>query len=336
MKISNETKVGVLTVVALTLLILGYNFLKGKDILQKQKKVYAVFSETGSLEKSNDVKLKGKSIGKVYDIRFTNDNADSVLVVINLTTSVNIPSTAVASITSPIAGSSYIVVELSKDPTLQSRTGSKYLKDGDTILTTINPGFLGDLNSQVTPTLEKARRGIDSLTAVLASINKFLDPEAKNNIHTIVSSLVRSSASLEQLLNTENGMLAHSLDNMNSVTNNLKRNNDTITDILHNTKVVSSNLADLNLGKVVDSLQSAIDEIKGVVYKVNHNNGSLGLLMNDRSAYDNIQKTIQSLQILIDDIRVHPKRYVNISIFGKKDKGDYLTSPVDSSNKNKK
>jgi phospholipid/cholesterol/gamma-HCH transport system substrate-binding protein len=318
MQISNETKVGVLTVVALTILILGYNFLKGKNFFEKNKKIYAAFATIGTLEKSNDVKVKGKTIGKVYDTKFKDDNASGIVVTINITTDIKIPSNSVAFIQSPITGSPYITI-LFGDTTA-------YMKDGDTLITKVSDIF-SDITSQVNPTLEKARIAIDSLTTVLGSINRFLDPGTKNNIHTIIANLVRSSASLEQLLSAENGMLAHSLANMNDVTANLKKNNDTITNILHNTKVVTGKLADLNLQQVLDSLQSAANEMKGVVYKINHNSGTLGLLMNDRALYDNLQKTILGLEILIDDIRVHPKRYVNISVFGKKDKGDYLTSP---------
>ena len=105
MKISNETKVGVLTIVALTLLILGFNFLKGSSVFNKRKKIFAVFTEVGSLEKSNDVKIKGNSIGKVYDKEFTDNNASGILITINLTSNVNIPKNSVASIASPIAAS---------------------------------------------------------------------------------------------------------------------------------------------------------------------------------------------------------------------------------------
>ena len=326
MKISNETRVGVLTVVALTILILGYNFLKGKNFFEKSKKIYAAFSTIGTLETSNDVKVKGKTIGKVYDTKFSDDSASAIVVTINLTTKIKIPRNSVAFIQSPITGSPYITI-LFGDATV-------YMKDGDTLTTKVSDIF-SDITSQVNPTLEKARTAIDSLTTVLGSINKFLDPTTKNNIHTVIANLVRSSASLQQLLSTENGMLAHSLANMNDVTANLKRNNDTITDILHNTKVVSAKLADLDLQKVLDSLQEATNGLKEVAYKINHNDGTLGKLMNERTLYDNLQKTILGLEILIDDIRVHPKRYVNISIFGKKDKGDYLTSPgpKDSSKK---
>src|SRR5215467_677712 len=105
MKISNEMKVGLLTIVALTLLILGFNFLKGNNLFQKGRKVYAVFDEVGSLEKSNDVKIKGNSIGKVYDKDFTDKNAQGIVVTINITSEVNIPSNSVCFISSPLTGS---------------------------------------------------------------------------------------------------------------------------------------------------------------------------------------------------------------------------------------
>jgi phospholipid/cholesterol/gamma-HCH transport system substrate-binding protein len=327
MKISNETRVGILTVVALTILILGYNFLKGRNFFENSKKIYASFSTIGTLDKSNDVKVKGKTVGKVFDTKFTDDKASGIVVTINLTSDIIIPKNSVAYIQSPITGSPYITIRLGDSAVA--------MKNGDTLMT-MESDIFKDITSQVNPTLEKARTAIDSLTGVLGSINKFLDPTTKNNIHTVIENLVKSSASLAQLLSTENGMLAHSLANMNDVTANLKKNNDTITDIIHNTKVVTAKLADLNLQKVVDSLESAAGEMKQVIYKINHNTGTLGMLMNDRALYDNLQKTVLGLEILIDDIRVHPKRYVNFSIFGKKDKGDYLILPAskDSSKKN--
>jgi phospholipid/cholesterol/gamma-HCH transport system substrate-binding protein len=319
MKISNETKVGLLTIVALTLLILGFNFLKGKNPFNKSKKVYAVFSEIGTLEKSNDVKIKGNSIGKVYDKSFTDQNATGILITINLTSTINIPNNSIAYIASPIAGTPYINIQMG-----DSRV---YLKNGDTLETKLNSGLLGDLTSQVTPTLDKARTAIDSLTTVLGSVNKLFDPSTKNNIHGIINNLLVSSASLERLLNAETGLLARTIGNLTEVTGNLKTNNDTINSILHNVNATTQQLASLNLQRTMDSVQATVNQLNEVVYKINHNNGTLGLLMNDRKLYDHLRNTALGLEILIDDIKVHPKRYVNISVFGKKDKGDYLTSP---------
>ena len=320
MKISNETKVGVLTIVAITLLILGFNFLKGNDVLHKSKKVYAIFSEVGSLEKSNDVKIKGNSIGKVYDKAFTDNNASGILITINLTSTVNIPKNSIAKIASPIGGTPYISIQLGDS--------NVYLKNGDTLETKLAGGILGDLTSQVNPTLEKARTAIDTLTTVLASVNRLFDPSTKGNIQGIINNLLVSSASLKQLLDAETGLLAKTMVNLNEVTGNLKNNNDTITSILHNVNSTTEKLAALNLERTLDSLQSTVSQLNDVVYKINHNNGTLGLLMNDRQLYNNLSNTALALEILVDDIKVHPKRYVNVSVFGKKDKGDYLTSPA--------
>ena len=319
MKISNETKVGLLTIVALTLLILGFNFLKGNNVFQRNRKIYAVFSEVGSLEKSNDVKIKGNSIGKVYDKDFTDKNASGIVITINLTSDVNIPANSIANISSPIAGTPYINVQLGD--------AGAYLKNGDTIQTKLAGGLLGDLTSQVTPTLDKARTAIDSLTVVLGSVNRLFDPSTKNNIQGIINHLLVSSASLESLLNTETGLLAKTIANLNGVTANLKQNNDTVNSILHNVNTTTQQMASLNFQRTLDSVQATVSQLNDVVYKFNHNNGTLGLLMNDRKLYDNLRNTALGLEILIDDIKVHPKRYVNISVFSKKDKGDYLTSP---------
>jgi phospholipid/cholesterol/gamma-HCH transport system substrate-binding protein len=320
MKISNETKVGLLTIVALTLLILGFNFLKGHNVFEKGKMVYAVFDEVGTLEKSNEVKLKGNTIGKVYDKDFTDKNASGIVVTINITNNVNIPSNSVAFISSPFTGTPYINIQLG--------TGNTYLKNGDTLETKLKNGLLGDLTSQVSPTLEKARTAIDSLTAVLGAVARLFDPGTKNNIQGIITNLLTSSASLERLLDNETGMLAKTITNLNDVTGNLKENNDTINSILHNVNTATQQLASLNLKQTMDSVQTAVNQLKDVMYKINHNNGTLGLLMNDSKLYDNLRNTSLGLEVLIDDIKAHPKRYVNISVFGKKDKGGYLTSPL--------
>lgn len=320
MKISNETKVGLLTLVAVTLLILGFNFLKGKNVFNRSRKLYAVFNEVGSLEKSNDVKIKGNSIGKVYDKEFTDKNANAILITINLTSDVNIPANSVAFIASPIAGTPYINIQMGDS--------TAYLKNGDTVDTRLAGGILGDLTSQVSPTLEKARTAIDSLTMVLGSVNAVFDPNTKNNIRGIVASLLRSSASLETLLNAESGLLAKTVGNLNAVTGNLRANNDTINSILHNVNTATQTFADLNLQRTLDSVQLTVSKLNEVISKVNSNNGTLGLLMNDPKLYDNLRNLALGLEILVDDIKVHPKRYVNVSVFGKKDKSGYLTSPV--------
>jgi phospholipid/cholesterol/gamma-HCH transport system substrate-binding protein len=319
MKISNETKVGVLTIAALTFLILGFNFLKGNNVFSKNKRLYAVFTDIGALDKSNAVKIRGLQVGSVYDIDATNKNLDGIVITINWTKDINIPVNSSASIVASLVGSPYIDIEMGNS--------KQFLKNKDTLVTRINNGVFGDLTSQVTPTLSKARTAIDSLTVVLGSVNKLFDPSTKNNVQGIIANLLISSANLQKLLNTETGLLAKTIGNLSEVSGNLKTNNDTINSILHNVNSTTQQFAALNFKQTMDSVQASVNQLNAILYKVNHNNGTLGLLMNDRKLYDNLRNTALGLEILVDDIKVHPKRYVNISVFGKKDKGDYLTSP---------
>ena len=320
MKISNETKVGVLTIAALTFLILGFNFLKGNNVFSKNKRLYAVFTDIGALDKSNAVKIRGLQVGSVYDIDATNKNLDGIVITINWTRDINIPVNSSASIVSSFVGSPYINIELGDS--------KQFLKNKDTITVKVKSGILSDITSQVNPTLSKARTAIDSLTVVLGSVNRLFDPSTKNNIQSIIANLLVSSSNLQKLLDTETGLLAKTIGNLSEVTGNLKTNNDTINSILHNVNSTSQQFAALNFKQTMDSVQATVNQLNAILYKVNHNNGTLGLLMNDRKLYDHLANTALGLEILVDDIKVHPKRYVNISVFGKKDKGDYLTSPA--------
>jgi len=319
MKISNETKVGVLTIAALTFLILGFNFLKGNNVFSKNKRLYAIFTDIGALDKSNAVKIRGLQVGTVYDINATNKNLEGIVITINWTRDINIPANSSASIVAPFVGSPYINIEMGDS--------NRFLKNKDTLDTKINSGVLGDLTSQVNPTLSKARTAIDSLTILLGSVNRLFDPSTKNSIQGIIANLLVSSANLQKLLNAETGLLAKTIGNLNEVTANLKGNNDTINSILHNVNTTTKQFANLNFKQTMDSVQASVNHLNSILYKINHNDGTLGLLMNDRKLYDNLRNTALGLEILVDDIKVHPKRYVNISVFGKKDKGDYLTSP---------
>src|SRR5690606_30343093 len=164
MKINNETKVGILAVVAIVLLVLGFNFLKGNDFFKKTTHIYAVFEKLGALDKSNVVKINGLPIGTVYEFAPTDKEGRAIIVTINLTKEVNIPRDSKAFIASSIVGSSSITIEMGNS--------NDFLQHGDTIQTVIDEGVLGDLTSQVTPTLTKTRVAIDSLTVLIGNFNR--------------------------------------------------------------------------------------------------------------------------------------------------------------------
>jgi phospholipid/cholesterol/gamma-HCH transport system substrate-binding protein len=320
MKISNETKVGVLTVVALVILILGFNFLKGKDLFNRGTKIYAIFEKLGPLEKSNIVKLNGVTIGTVYDIEPVDKGISSVKVTINLTQDVEIPVNSIAYISPGLVASSTLIIEKGDDST-------HFLKNGDQLKTRKETDIIGDISSEVSPTLAKIRQSLDSLNKVFGNINKLFDASTKGNLQQSIANINTATASLNKLLDPEKSALAGILRNASSVTENLKKNNDSITYVISNAKQFTEKLTKLNLKQTMDTLESAISQIKATVAKLSGTEGTLGALIHDKKLYNKLNDVALSMEILLDDIRAHPKRYVNFSIFGKKDKGGELTSP---------
>lgn len=320
MKISNETKVGILTITALTILILGFNFLKGKDVLKKTKKIYAIFNDLGSLSKSNEVKINGYVIGSVYGLDVKDKDMSGIVATINLTQDVNIPNDSKALISSPLVGASYIVIEKGKS--------NVFLKPGDTLTTRVDVGILDDVKAQLTPTLTKVRSTLDSLNTVFGSINGVINSEAKNNLQQTLANLNRASSALNGLMDNQTGPLAKTLNNASSITESLKNNTADITATIGNAKKATEKLAALELQPTIDSLNTMISQLKSTAAKLSSNEGTFGALINDRSLYNKLNDAILSAEILMDDLRTNPKRYVNLSIFGRKDKNGPITSPA--------
>jgi phospholipid/cholesterol/gamma-HCH transport system substrate-binding protein len=323
MKISNETKIGVLAVVALAALILGFNFLKGSSLFQHTKKIYAVFDNVEGLEVSDAVQINGLTIGSITDISESDkDLSNGVVVTITLKKPVNIPRNSTGEINSGFISSATIIIDKGDD--------KQSLENGDTLQTKKKANLFSQVQSSVNPVILKLGGTLTSLDSLIQVIGSMFDPRLKNNFSSIVANLTTSSAELQKLLNNQTGYLAQSLKNMSDFTGNLAKNNDHVTQTLANLDKTSSNLASAKIPEAVETLQSSMNELKGIMDKVNNNNGSLGMLLNDKHLYQNLEGTTRSLNTLLDDFRVHPKRYVNISVFGKKDKGGYLMVPLDS------
>jgi phospholipid/cholesterol/gamma-HCH transport system substrate-binding protein len=320
MKISNETKVGALTVVALALLFIGFNYLKGRDVFSHSKRIYAVFTDLGSLEKSNEVKINGLPIGTVYEKKEKDKDVSAIVVTIQLSRDINIPKNSVAYISSSLVGSSYIVIERGNSTEL--------LQDEDTVATRLETGILGDVKAQLDPTISSVRNILDSLKKTLGGINQLLDNENRNNLKQTMANLNTASANLNTLLNSETGALARTLKNAEGFTASLNDSKSDINSTIQNTKKVSEQLAAIPLKNTVDSLERLISSLKATMQTINSGQGTIGALMQERSLFDQLQRTVLSAEILMDDLRAHPKRYVQVSVFGKKDKTGPLSAPT--------
>ncbi|MFT3747369.1 MAG: MlaD family protein [Agriterribacter sp.] len=320
MKVSNETKVGALTAIAITLLILGFNFLKGKSVLEKTFHLYARFTDVEGLAVSNSVMINGLPVGKVYKIEEADRNLTGIIVTINLTKNINIPQNSLAYISSSLLGNTTLNVKLGNEQV--------YAKNGDTLTTNISPGLLEEVTGRLDPTLVKVNAALQSMDSVLKLIGGALDANAQKNFQNILANLAVSTGHLTNLLNAQSGALAQTLSNASAFTGNLKKNNDTITQIFSNLNATTTKLANLELEQTLTKLQNVAGELNTTLNKINTNDGTLGLLMNDKKLYTNLTSASNSLNVLLQDFRIHPRRYTGGLVFGKKDKSAPLMTPM--------
>ncbi len=319
MKISNEFKVGLLGIIVIILLILGFNFLKGNKLFSKTMTLYAKYQNVQGLATSNPVFINGLQVGNIYAINNSKD-MKQMLVTISIQKEIYIPTNSIAFINPNPLSVTKIEIQLGNATT--------YLKSKDTIQTIERDGFLENMiNSKVDPLLSTIKSTVGTADSILLNFNQVLDAENKKNIaaalqnlNKITSSVNATTASLEIMLNSTNGPLSKTLNNAASITDNIAANNQKLNNVFTNIDITTEKLAKLNVQQSLSLLDSTINNLKAVIAKLNSKESSLGLLFNDPTLYKNLTSTSNKINVLLDDIRVHPSRYVSISIFGKKEK----------------
>ena len=327
MKISNETKVGALTAIAITLLVLGFNFLKGKSLFKTGNYLYAKYSNTKGIMISNPVLINGFQVGNVADIENADANLKDIIVTIKLKSKYNIPANSLANIKSNPLGTPSMEIVMGN--------GTTFLNSGDTLVTGDDPGLLGSLTDKIVPIADQLKVTMHTLDSVLNNVNSIFDAKAKGNlqntmanINKTTASLAVSAGSIQAMLNQQSSAINQSMKNLSSFTKNLADNNEKVTRMMTNIEKTTENLSKADIDGSVASLKKAIDNLNGLVEKVGSKEGTFGLLMNDKQLYYQLSNTVRSANILVDDLKTHPKRYVNISVFGRKDKSKPLTAPL--------
>ena len=325
MKINNETKVGALSAMAIAMLILGFNFLKGKSVFKTGNYLFARYHNTKGIMVSNAVFINGFKVGTVYEIENEDANLKNIIITIKLNGTFNIPKNSVAFIKESALSSPSMDIVMGTD--------LHYLSTGDTILTGENESLLSSLSSKISPLGDQLKTTMTGLNDVLDNVNTVLDDPAKENLKQTIAnlnkataSLVISSAAIQAMLSQQSGAIAQTMNNVNSVTKNLADNNEKVSKTMNNLEKTTENFANADIDGIVNSLKKSMEKLNDILDKVNNKDGTVGLLMNDKTLYYTLNNTLRSANILMDDLKVHPKRYINI--LGKRDKTPPLTAPL--------
>lgn len=328
MKVSNETKVGVLTAISITLLILGFNFLKGKNPLKSSHYLYALFESIEGLQVANPVLMSGLTIGSVYKTEPADRQMNAVLVTIRINEKVLIPKDSRAVIKGNLLSTP--VIEITKG------SSAVYLAKGDTMLTEESSGFMGSVLEQLGPTQQSLNVALQQLDTMLVGVNRILTSDAQadlrvtiRHLSTITANLAEGTSQLKAILQSQNQAVRTSISNLETTTRQLREGTQNLPAISKNIEEASRKLNEADLGKTLESLDATLVQTRDMLAKMSSDEGTLGALMNDKRLYNNMASTVNSLNLLMQDLRLHPKRYVNVSVFGRRDRVEPLMRPMD-------
>ncbi len=312
MKITNETKVGILAVVAITILIVGYGFLKGNDVFSSENEFYAKYDEVSGLTVSKPVLVNGFQIGRVSALTLQPNG--QILAQFKINPKYEVPKNSIARLASTdLLGSKAIIFDLGN--------GNQFAVDGDTL----NANMQKNLIEQVQPLQKKAEQMIGRLDTILTSMNATLSPEFQKNFNSSFASIAHTMKTLEGttkkvdgLVGSQSSRIAAIMGNLESISANFKNNNAKITSIMNNINKVTDEAAKANFAQTMANANKAIADLQATITKVNNGQGSLGLLLNDNKLYDNLNSSAANLNNLMLDLKANPKRYVSFSVFGGK------------------
>jgi len=315
LKISNETKIGALTAIAITILILGYSFLKGNDVFSSSNKFYAIYGSVDGLSVSKPVLVNGFPIGHISKMEL--GQTGQTTVELKIESKYNVPINTIARLVSTdLLGSKAIVFELGDS--------KQYAETKDTLQTDIQ----GSLAESLQPIQTKAENLMNKLDSSLAAINKILNPNFQRNVDRSFNSIANSLQTLEgttkkidNLVAAQSGHINGILSNAEDVTASLKVSAANLNEITGNFTRFSTDMANGNIKQTLDNANKAMADLQATTARINSNKGSLGLLLNDEQLYRNLQNASTNLDALFIDLKANPKRYVHFSVFGgKKDK----------------
>jgi phospholipid/cholesterol/gamma-HCH transport system substrate-binding protein len=307
LKIANETKVGILAVFAITLMIFGYNFLKGKDLFSDKTDYFAVYPRIDGLTASNPVLVNGFTVGRVRKLKLLPDGM--ILVRIGIKNEITFPKNSVARIvSSDLLGSKSITLILGDSPGLA--------QPGDTLKNDIELSLTESVNKQVLPVKLKAENLMASLDSVMISLNYIITPKFRNSISRSVSNLEKSTEGIDSLIVEQRQRLSVISGNIEALTIVLRENEEKIRNTIANVELISDNIAQANLTQLLADAETSMAQTKIIVEKINQSQGSLGLMVNDKALYNNLTDASKSLDELLSDLKGQPKRYVNFSLFG--------------------
>ena len=321
MKISNELKVGALTVVGIVTLILGFYYLKGVELFNKTKHIYVLLEDAAGIVAANPVSYHGRQIGKVQSVRPADGDGDyNVIFDLSIAKEINIPEKSIVKIIElDLLGNKELRI-------IEPDDFNSYISENDTLYGEIKGNIFASVENQISPVLAKVEPLLVNMDSLVQNVNSLLE----RNQEVIDASLIALKSTIqnfEQVAKRVDNLLAEQTENIdgimsnaNTLTASLAANTGKIDSILSNFNTLSENLSVLELEPLLESAETSLMEINKLLTALNEAEGTLGKIVYDDGLYAGLDSTMQSINALIKDLQANPKRYVSFSLIERKDK----------------
>lgn len=299
MKLTKEIKIALVAIVGILILYFGINFLKGMNLFSTNNTYFITFDDIQGLGASTPIYADGYKVGTVDGLEYDYKENGPIKVKVDIIKDLRIPQGSKAEIVKDLMGNLQVNLLLANNP-------RERVEPDGIIPGAVNGGMM-DKAANLVPVVEKMLPKLDS---ILTSVNALLaDPAlaaSLHNVETITSNLTVSTRELNTLMAGLNKQVPGMIGKANGV--------------LDNTNRLTANLASLDVQGTLNKVNQTLESAHQFTEKLNSNQGSLGLLMNDTKLYDNLTSTMGHADSLVIDLKAHPKRYVHFSVFGRKDK----------------
>jgi len=313
MKFSKEAKIGLLVAIAVLVFFAGFWFLKGSNIFSGEYEYYAYYEGVQGLQPSAAVQIKGVTVGKVSEIKL---DSNRVEVILAIPKSTRLPKGTVARMISlDLLGTKAIRLELGADAAM--------IEDGETITTAVETGIIDNFSHEISPLIADVRHVVSVLDSVLTGVDNMLNEQTRQNLSASVASLnitMQHFSELSQRLNRESGEMASAIHNINSITDNIAKNSQSIDQIIDNAAATTEQLKNAPVEQTIKELHGVSEQLNVLMARINSGEGSVGMAVNDKQLYTDLTRALSTLQSLLADVEAHPGRYINVTIFGRRKK----------------
>lgn len=304
MKRSREVKTAVLAIGSILLFIFGYSFLKGTNLLDKDRTFYVTYDNVQGLAKASPVTINGLMVGKVKDIVFLNQKGKLLVSFSIRKSDFKFSKNSLVRIySSSLLGDKSLGIYPQYDP-------ENMAVSGDTLVGSVEDDMLVAVTKALGPLEKKVNNTLTTLDVLLHSISDVLDPKTRVNLQQTIANLNTTMESLNGASNSLNTLLQDNTTKLNNTFTNLDK-------MATNFNSLSDSLSKLETGKLFTELQNVVTHFDNITSALENGEGSMGQLLKDEQLYQNLKGASKQLDELLEDVKLNPKRYIHISVFGK-------------------